>query len=43
MAQGVDKMLISCGSGQMQVYDGTNFTNAGSDATYDAPAAATIL
>lgn len=42
-AQGVDKLLISGGTGQMQAYDGTRFTNAGTDPQYDAPASATIL
>jgi hypothetical protein len=42
MAQGIDKMLISCGSGQAQVYTGAAFVNAG-NSTSDCPGDATIL
>lgn len=42
MAQGIDKLLISCGAGQAQIYDGATFTNAGSTGN-DCPGDATIL
>jgi hypothetical protein len=43
MAQGVDKMLVSDASGELQVYDGAAFTSAGAAGNTNAPIGATIL
>lgn len=42
MAQGVDKLLITDGAGQLQIYNGAAFTGAGVTPT-DAPVGVTIL
>ncbi len=42
MAQGVDKVLISDGSGNLQIWDGTTFTDCGNEPTCP-PVGATIL
>ena len=43
MAQGVNKMLISDGAGELQVYDGAAFTSAGATDNTHGPIGATIL
>lgn len=43
MAQGVDTLLLSDGSGALQVYDGAAFTSCGTDATTSPPVGITIL
>lgn len=42
MAQGIDKLLISCGAGQAQIYNGATFANAG-NTNADCPGDATVL